>query len=61
MTIRPRLVLVPEPFVPQVNAAGSIRQAVGKAGRVHVARPETIARIGRLRGNPDFGSIFSLE
>ena len=39
MTIRPHLALAPEPFVPQVNEAGSIRQAVGKAGRVHVDRP----------------------
>ena len=27
----------------------------------YLARPDTIERIGRLRGNPDFGSIFALE
>ena len=39
MTIRHRLTLAPEPFVPQRNDAGSIRQTVGNSGRVHVDRP----------------------
>ena len=39
MISRPHLALAPEPFVPEVNEAGSIRQAVGKGGRVHIDRP----------------------
>ena len=39
MIARPHLALAPDPFVPQVNEAGSIRQVVGKGGRVHVDRP----------------------
>ncbi len=39
MTTRPRLMIAPEPFVAQVNDAGSIRQSVGANGRVHVDRP----------------------
>lgn len=35
----PHLALAPDPFVPEVNEAGSIRQVVGKGGRVHVDRP----------------------
>ncbi|MGI8931762.1 MAG: flavohemoglobin expression-modulating QEGLA motif protein [Sphingomicrobium sp.] len=39
MIARPHLALAPEPFVPQLNEAGSIRQSVGANGRVHVDRP----------------------
>ena len=51
MTVRPHLALAPDPFVPQVNEAGSIRQTVGKDGRVHVDRPSFFLVLHRT-GDP---------